>query len=688
MPKNSPGNGKGGKGGGDGGSTEPLNLVGTSGDDRLKGGDGDDTFQGLGGDDLIQGGGGTDTAIYSGSVWDYRWSTSRKGWTVYDYNASDGDTGTDSLEGIEILQFADATIVLGEDAPTIIETETIYTTALEPVDYTIRLSDYDHKLSVEFSSSDPSIGSFSYQLDRNTGFMGEELTYSITFDPAGYLQSQELSYLAEGDTITLTVTMEITKYQSLVIGQEVIYSDYQIVISGVNDAPELAGTAGLAVVEGGPVAQIDLAQFGSDVDSDDDGATLTYEIVSVSDGFDVSIDGTVLTYDPANLDPGLTSDESLTGEVTLRAVDRHGAASGEITLSLVATGAGGGPRVVYVTPNGVDYAALGVDLAAAADQGQLVGIAADPSVVDLVAFTDESDTSVIAAERLVWFNNSSSISDGEGGTIGTDLTFRTGGGDDVLVFDIEGSAQAGFEISDIEMGAGEDILVIEVVAGTVNGQSYAIINGADINTGMNSDQVWIETVADSNSWIQIDLDTGSGHDIVEIRMTDPDHATTGGFGFFSGTVNLGTGDDSFRMILDAGTRHLNTEIDISLGAGDGDDFVFLSNAGTVLQILPTQPTGGNWDDLYHSGLQGSVSMGEGDDVLELDLNEAYVSGAAATLDGGMGYDILILHHLAAGDAVVEDLGGGILRLTDGYQILDISGFEEVLLGDGTDLLLV
>ena len=60
-----------------------------------------------------------------------------------------------------------------------------------------------------------------------------------------------------------------------------------------------------------------------------------------------------------------------------------------------------GPRQIYVTPQGVDYDALGVDVDAAPNLGQLVSFNnPDPVIVDLVTFSDADETRVISAERL------------------------------------------------------------------------------------------------------------------------------------------------------------------------------------------------------------------------------------------------------------------------------------------------
>ena len=680
---------KGGKkGGGDdsGGSSQNLSLVGTGADDRLRGGAGDDTFEGVGGDDQIIGGDGYDTAIYSGSIWNYTWQSSRKGWTVNDSRSWDGDDGRDTLSGIEQLQFNDATYTLGEDAPTVIEVSEIYYVTLgESVDFSMRVWDYDNHVDIDFVGSDLNIGRLSIQGDSSsiTGSMGDDLRLNMTFDSSGYFTSDDLSWLAEGETITVTYDFEVSTWKSFETGSNTsAIEQIKFVISGLNDAPTFVseGPLLLSVVEDGLASSIDLSVFADDVDSDDNANTLIYTILSAPEGFDLSINGSTLIYDPTNIDQAMTSDEFISGEVVLHVLDSHGAVSGLLTVDLFATGADD-PRIVYVTSSGVDFAALGIDPSVEPNLGQLSGVFNDISNLDLIAFTQGDDVKIISAERVTWFDSRTKLTDSEGNIIAESAAFDTGAGHDVLVFEIEGGALSGFEISEVSMGGGEDIFSLSV------NNIDAVINGANINTGSNSDQVFISLTSD-NGWINTNLDTGSGHDIVYVEYVDRDADTLGGAGYVDSNFTLGSGDDFFHLEVAAGDRVLQAGLKVSVNAGTGDDFVFISNEDTSLVFLDGMQTGGTWDDLYHAGITGSVSMGDGDDVLEIGVNDAYVSGSVASLDGGDGYDILTLRHLSANDGhIVTDLGNGLIQLQDGYQTFNISGFEEIVLGDGSDLFL-
>jgi Ca2+-binding RTX toxin-like protein len=84
-------------------------LVGGTGVDQLDGRDGNDTLIGGTGNDAMVGGLGVDTAFFSGTRAGYSFSIATPS-VITDINVGDGDTGTDSISGIEFLQFSDQII--------------------------------------------------------------------------------------------------------------------------------------------------------------------------------------------------------------------------------------------------------------------------------------------------------------------------------------------------------------------------------------------------------------------------------------------------------------------------------------------------------------------------------------------------------------------------------------------------
>jgi hypothetical protein len=89
------------------------NAVGGSGADLLTGNTIGNTLTGSGGNDVLDGGSGLDTAVFVLARANYTVTKVGSGWTV---TATSGDEGTDSLTGIEKLQFSDTTLTLGMTA--------------------------------------------------------------------------------------------------------------------------------------------------------------------------------------------------------------------------------------------------------------------------------------------------------------------------------------------------------------------------------------------------------------------------------------------------------------------------------------------------------------------------------------------------------------------------------------------
>src|SRR5262249_13016428 len=81
----------------------------------LTGGSGDDTLTGNGGNDTLIGGAGSDTAIYAGLAANYQLVQNADGtWTITDLRSGSPD-GSDVLNGVEVVPFAETTTALVVD---------------------------------------------------------------------------------------------------------------------------------------------------------------------------------------------------------------------------------------------------------------------------------------------------------------------------------------------------------------------------------------------------------------------------------------------------------------------------------------------------------------------------------------------------------------------------------------------
>jgi hypothetical protein len=128
-------------------------LRGGPGRDRLAGGAGDDTLAGGGsndtvtgstgfdslsggrGNDSIDGGAATDTAVFAGSIAGYEITTIARVTTVTDIDPSDGDDGTDTLPGVEQLQFADGTLTRSIDLAPVIAAQGFVLRGVDAYDF-------------------------------------------------------------------------------------------------------------------------------------------------------------------------------------------------------------------------------------------------------------------------------------------------------------------------------------------------------------------------------------------------------------------------------------------------------------------------------------------------------------------------------------------------------------------------
>ena len=149
----------------------------------------------------------------------------------------------------------------------------------------------------------------------------------LTFDPGSDFQD-----LAEGETRDVVVTVETTDSHGAVAT-----ADVTVTVTGTNDAPTLeAGIA--AAFEDGPTVDVDLAALGDDVDSDDDGDSLSYAIVTDPAEGSAVISGTVLTFDPGSDFQDLAEGETRDVVVTVETTDSHGAtATADVTVTVTGT---------------------------------------------------------------------------------------------------------------------------------------------------------------------------------------------------------------------------------------------------------------------------------------------------------------------------------------------------------------
>lgn len=168
-------------------------------------------------------------------------------------------------------------------------------------------------------------------------------------------ESKTISTLASGETTTFDLLVRATDTHGATDDNTVT-----VTVTGVNDAPVMASGA-LSATEDGDAVTLDLAALGDDIDSDDDGSTLTYSLLSSPAGGTASISGTTLTFNPGADFQSLAAGQTQNLNLQVQATDKHDAsASNNVTVTV--TGVNDAPVI-----NGGDTAGA---VTAASGQGR------------------------------------------------------------------------------------------------------------------------------------------------------------------------------------------------------------------------------------------------------------------------------------------------------------------------------
>lgn len=133
-----------------------------------------------------------------------------------------------------------------------------------------------------------------------------------------------------------------------------------------------------------------------------------------------------------------------------------------------------------------------------------------------------------------------------------------------------------------------------------------------------------------------------------------------------GEVTLGSGDDRVELGIDSNSSGWTNAFLVQTGAGDDVLVIRASNYNAV---------GGAYDGRWTTV---TASLGEGDDVVQGGFARREV------LDGGEGFDVLVLSSLRSGWRVVE--AGGSVSLVGNGRSVTLTGFESVVFTDGELLL--
>ncbi|BDW98942.1 tandem-95 repeat protein [Maricaulis maris] len=390
-------------------------LNGGAGNDLLIGGAGNDVFNGGAGNDTIIGGAGENTVILSGSVRDYSVEMGRRSVTV------SGEDGTDTLSGIEVLSFDDATVYLdGRNNGPLLDSDVsvgIEENGAATINALVHAFDFDgDTLTLVSVDAGEFAGMMSF--DPTTG--------EITLDPGAAYDN-----LAEGEVVTFTLSYTVSD------GTDTSTGEMTVQITGSNDAPIVTPIDAGLVSEDGGLLSVDLMATASDVDSGD-----TIGIEEIQSVTSSNPDRSIVwgldpnNYDAVQLDLNQFTDlqEGETETVTISYVvgdNRGGLTTNTATFTVVGTN--DLPTYVDFTTSVSEDSPLWVNLLASVEDVDSDTVVA----TDVVAFSSNPDRPITAnvdlAAGTVIFPSGQFEDLAEGQTETLTITFNLDDGDGGIV---------------------------------------------------------------------------------------------------------------------------------------------------------------------------------------------------------------------------------------------------------------
>ncbi|WP_303623692.1 Ig-like domain-containing protein [Shimia sp. CNT1-13L.2] len=443
---------------------------------------------------------------------------------TFTYTVDDGNGGTDT-------ETATITVTGKNDAPTLMAGlgNAVEDGPSVDVDLSVLGDDVD---------SDNDGTTLTYSITGTPSEGSASITgTTLTFDPGSDFQD-----LAVGETRDVVVQVTATDAHGATAVNNVT-----VTVTGTNDAPTLAAGVGNAT-EDGPTVDVALAPLGDDVDSDDDGATLTYSVTGTPSEGSASITGTTLTFDPGSDFQDLAVGETRDVVVQVTATDAHGAtAVNNVTVTVTGTN---------------DAPTLAAGVGNAVEDGPTVDVALAP-LGDDVDSDDDGST--------LTYTVTGTPSEGSASITGTTLTFDPGS-----------------DFQDLAVGETRDV-VVQVTATDAHGASA--VNDVTVTvTGTNDAPEF--TGGSTGATVRAGLDSGA------LNVSDNLDAAALSAAYDGGGVSVGSlttiGGTQVHQVTQTGQlRTPHTTIDlVEAGALESDDIVVITINGEVLR------TSGDQDVLF------------------------------------------------------------------------------------------
>ena len=320
-------------------------LVGNGGNDVLLGGAGNDTLTGGAGNDEIDGGeGGEDVAVFSGNLADY--TITADGDEIFITDNVGGD-GTDSISGVEILQFADQSV--GANLVPVVDGQDFAVNENQPAGTVIGSVD----------ATDPNANALTFSIiGGNAGGLFAIDPVSGELSTTGTLDHEA----AAQHILTIQVTDNGVPPASA-------SADVTININDVNEDPAIADQDFFVAEGAGPITVGTLAAGDPDNAGEPFG-TLTFAITGGNDD-------------------GLFTIDAATGEIaTTGSLDHEVVAQRVLTVSVTDGGGLSDDATVTINITDQNEAPSAPDFAASVDENLPAG-----TVVGSIAASDPDDPS-------------------------------------------------------------------------------------------------------------------------------------------------------------------------------------------------------------------------------------------------------------------------------------------------------
>ena len=465
--------------------------------------------------------------------------------------------------------------------------------------------------------------------------IGSNGIYTYTLNDA----DPDTNALAQGEAASDVFTYEVSDGNG---GTDT--ASLTIIITGTNDVPTLSPGI-LAATEDGPVATLDLAPLVADVDSGDDGTTMTYAIPGApAEGSAVFV-GTVLHFNPGNDFQDLAINETRDVIVNTSATDSNGAVTSSF-VTVTVTGTNDVPAVALALTETTseDDAAFTIDMLAGAadvDTGEtatlgvqnVIGLQAGVTVSGTTITVDPADAAFqylgVGDSEVITVNYE--VVDAQGATVPQSATITINGTNDAptAMVDVNtGSAlvEQGFGIPGNGVATGNlldndtdpdltDVLsVTDVDSGTGEvGSNMAVTTFTQIITGrygslaIGADGVWTYTLNNADADTEALEDGDIGIETFTYDISD------GNGGTDTSTLTLeiaGSGDNVAPVAVDdAISLNEDTPTTLDILGNDTD----ANNQPTQTQTLSVVSINGTAATLgaVIATTNGSITIGAG-----------------------------------------------------------------------------